>query len=121
MIIVGIGVDLVSVERTERMVKRFGHRFFSRFFNDSEKVPSKIERVASRIAAKEAVLKVLKTGLSKGMRWRDVEIVGGEAAAPEVRLHNTALLVAEQLSIKRIHLSLTHQGGFAVAVAVGEA
>lgn len=118
MSVAGIGVDLIGVERVRKLKERFGERFFGRFFGEGEAVPRSVESVAGRIAAKEAVMKVLKTGWGRGVRWVDVVIVeGGE---PKVVLQNKALAVANELGIGRIHLSITHDGGFAVAVAVGE-
>ena len=116
--IVGIGIDAVDIERINSVISRWGEKFFSRVFSESER-PSGVESIAGRIAAKEAVMKVLKTGWGKGVRWVDVVIVGeGE---PKVVLKNKALEVANRLGIGRIHLSIAHDGGFAVAVAVGEA
>lgn len=112
-------MDIIGVERVRKSKEQFGERFLEKFFGEGETVPGSVESVAGRIAAKEAVMKVLKTGWGKGVRWVDVVIVGeGE---PKVVLKNKALEVANRLGIGRIHLSIAHDGGFAVAVAVGEA
>lgn len=115
--IAGIGIDIVSVERIKGIIARWGERFLTKVFSGEEEL-SRVESIAGRFAAKEAVLKVLKTGWGGGVGWKDVWIIGG--GEPKVVLRNRALMVARRLSIKRIHLSVTHQSGLALAVAVGE-
>ena len=69
-----VGVDIVSVERFERARQRWGHRFLRRVFTEAElqECQGRIQSLAARFAAKEAVMKVLGTGYSNGICWRDI-------------------------------------------------
>ena len=78
------------------------------------------ECLGGRFAAKEAALKALGTGLSHGIAWRDVELVGGEAQRPSIAFHRAAKNIAERMGVAKIHVSITHDGGKAVAVVVLE-
>lgn len=121
--VVGIGIDLVDVSRVERAVGRYGTRFLDRVFTPREQVVYQrgrsCERLAARFAAKEAVMKALGTGRSRGVGWRDIEVVG-ESGPPRVHLRGKALDVARGLGIQTIYISLTHEGDSAAAVAVAQ-
>ncbi|RMG85025.1 MAG: holo-ACP synthase [Candidatus Dadabacteria bacterium] len=120
----GVGSDLVEIRRIAAALERHGERFLRRVFRPGEErrdgtvLPP--ESLAARFAAKEAVLKALGTGWSAGVRWTDVEITGGRGQPPAVRLHGQALRRAEALGGARIHLSLSHDAGLALAFAVLE-
>jgi holo-[acyl-carrier protein] synthase len=73
---------------------------------------------ASRFAAKEAVLKALGTGWGGKIAWREIEVIGPRGKVPEVRLSGRARLAAEERGVRRLHLSLSHDGDYAVAVVV---
>jgi holo-[acyl-carrier protein] synthase len=125
-VIVGIGIDIVQLGRIRDMVGRHGDRFLARIFTEGERaycarMTDAVPSLAARFAAKEAVLKALGTGWSRGIGWRDVEVVRGETGPPRIELHGEAAAVAAHLGANRFHLSLTHDGGAAVAVAVLEA
>jgi len=126
-VILGVGLDVVEVARIERLV---GHgaeddrsrRFLDRCFTPGEQAAcerrhDRANCLAARFAAKEAVSKAL--GAPPGIRWIDVEVVR-EAGAPRVRLAGAAEQAARQRGVEEIHLSLTHDGGIAAAVAVLE-
>jgi len=76
------------------------------------------DRLSTRLAAKEAVLKVLGTGI-RGVSLRDVEIVSAPEGKPTVRLHGPAADRAEELRLIGIEISLCHEKDFALAVAAG--
>ncbi|RMG57374.1 MAG: holo-ACP synthase [Deltaproteobacteria bacterium] len=124
--IVGVGVDTVPVERIRRLLEKFGDRFVRRVYTEQEREyalsrPRRAaEILAGRFGVKEAVMKVLGTGKSSGVLWRDVETVRGEKGKPEVRLHGRARELAETLGITDVHVSITHDGGMAVAFVVAE-
>jgi holo-[acyl-carrier protein] synthase len=77
-------------------------------------------RYAARFAAKEAVLKALGTGLARGMRWQDVEIVSQPDRVPRVSLHGRVADVARRLGVRAVQVSLAHDGDYALACAVTE-
>jgi holo-[acyl-carrier protein] synthase len=121
--IVGVGTDLVSIPRMRSALTRFRDRLCRRLYTPEERAegeqrPLPEVHFASRFAAKEAVLKALGTGWGMGIAWREVEVVGSRGKAPVVRLSGRARLVAEGRGIRHIHLSLSHDGDYAVAFVV---
>ena len=78
--IVGLGLDIAEIDRIEAAIARHGAAFIERLFTPGEvayceKYKNKFERYAGRFAAKEAAMKALGTGWSRGVRWVDVEVV----------------------------------------------
>ncbi len=124
MHILGIGTDIIEIHRIETMVKKWGNKFLSRVFCRDEILYAQSKgaffhsSLAARFAAKEAVLKALGTGLS-GARWPDIEIVSHHGC-PQVVLRGSIREKAEKLLVKKIHLSLSHCGEYALAFAVAE-
>jgi holo-[acyl-carrier protein] synthase len=124
--IVGTGIDIVEISRVRSMLDRYGDRFVERVFTESESgyaFSSAIlsaERFAGRFAVKEAVLKALGTGKSQGILWRDVETVRAPSGKPEVRLHGEAASWLARIGGDRVHATITHDGGKAVAFVVIE-
>jgi holo-[acyl-carrier protein] synthase len=123
--IAGIGVDIVEVGRVRDLLTRYRDRFVRRVFTDAEARYAggsvrEAERLAGRFAVKEAVLKAFGTGKSQGMLWRDVETVRGPMGRPEVILHGKALKYMKKMNGDRIHVSITHDGGKAVAFVIIE-
>lgn len=120
--IVGLGVDLVPIERAGMLLARHGSRFLARCFGAAEVVrPADPAHVAGLLAAKEAAFKALGTGWGQGVGWRDVAVARDSAGAPAIALHGAAAVRAETLGVTRSHLSISHAGGIAVAVVVLEA
>lgn len=123
--VVGIGVDIVQIDRIERLLERHGDRFLARVMTDGERAycarhKNPTPSIAARFAAKEAVLKALGTGWSGGIRWQDVEVVRGDAGPPVIALHGAAAAIAAGKGVVRTHLSLAHDAGAAVATVVLE-
>lgn len=104
--VVGIGIDIVSIKRIEDVVKRFDNRFIDRIFTKEEqKFLKKIETIAGRFAAKEAAFKAYNA-ISN---WHDVEVRGGKI--PFLRLNGVCVSINPRVSI-------THDAGVAAAVVV---
>ena len=123
--IAGIGVDIVDVSRVAKLLERYGERFLRRVFTDSEATYAKsganpAERLAGRFAVKEAVMKALGTGKSQGILWRDVETIRGPLGKPAVRLHGQAVRWLRYRRGERVHASIAHDGGKAVAFVILE-
>ncbi len=122
--IVGVGIDLVPVERIARILERYGERFEEKLFTDGERAYCRArarpaEHFAARFAAKEAVLKAL--GVPDGLQWHELEVVSPPAGgAPSLRLGGEAARAAERRGVARVHLSLSHAGGQATAVVIAE-
>ncbi len=118
--IVGIGVDLVEVDRMEKAM--FGHpdRFRKRVFTALEVEycePRKnhFEHYAARFAAKEAVMKALGTGWRKGVAFSEIEVCRTEAGKPEIVLHGKTKQQAEKAGVLHAYLSISHTKRYAVA------
>lgn len=123
--VVGIGVDACEVRRVARELARNDGAFRERVFTPAEisdctsrRYPAR--HFAARFAAKEAVLKALGTGLPDIGALREVEVRTRPGGAPELRLHARLARTARSLGVRRLHLSLTHTGAFAIASVVLE-
>jgi holo-[acyl-carrier protein] synthase len=115
-----LGVDIVKVDRIAAAIERFGMRFANRVLTEREQryVRQRPETFAGRWAAKEAVSKVLGLGV-RGVGWKDIEVERLPTGQPSIVLHGRAEGRARQLGMGRIAVSITHDGGFALAVAFG--
>ena len=114
----GVGIDLLEIERLERALER-RPSLAERLFTDGERAYAQTRarpamHLAARFCAKEAVAKALQL---RAWSWRDIEVVGGGDAPPEVRLAGTAAERARELGIE-VKISLTHTAGMAGAVAL---
>jgi holo-[acyl-carrier protein] synthase len=123
--IAGIGVDIVDVARVQALLDRYGERFLRRVYTEAETAYAmggwnRAERLAGRFAVKEAMMKALGTGKSQGILWRDVETLRARSGKPEVRLHGQAGRWAKLRGGGAVHVSITHDGGKAVAFVILE-
>jgi len=123
--IAGIGVDIVDIARIQALLDRYGERFLRRVYTGAETAyamrgANTAERLAGRFAVKEAVMKALGTGKSQGILWRDVETVPGRFGKPEVRLHGQAVRWARMRDGGTVQVSITHDGGKAMAFVILE-
>lgn len=123
MKVIGIGIDVVEVDRIKSSVEKFSERFLNRVFTESEqkycykqKMPEL--HLAARFAAKEAIAKAFGTGIGKEVRWLDMEILRKESGEPEVKLRGDARGYSRQRGVGQIMVSLTHAKQFAAANAV---
>ena len=119
MAVVGIGVDAVLVERFVASLARTPG-LEARLFTDGERGRPDVsmESRAARFAAKEAVAKAI--GAPKGLRWHDVEVHTEETGRPRLAVTGAVAEAAALLGIAHWHLSLSHDGGIAVAMVVAE-
>jgi holo-[acyl-carrier protein] synthase len=118
--ILGVGVDLTSIDRMRAFLERWGDRASRRCFTEGERAYCCARRhqeihFAARFAAKEAVAKALGTGINRGVNWKGIEVVRRPGGPPRIHLHGGARRVAEAMGVRRIHLSLGHEGNFAIA------
>jgi holo-[acyl-carrier protein] synthase len=115
-----IGVDAVHIPTWERHLQIGGERLLARTYRPAEICFSagRVERLSSRLAGKEAVLKVLGTGI-RGVSLHEVEIVSTAVGRPTVTLHDRARAAADELGLDRIEVSLCHEHDYAFAVAAG--
>jgi holo-[acyl-carrier protein] synthase len=123
--IVGTGIDISEVPRIAESIQRFGDRFLRRIFTEGEiqyceSKANRIERYAARFAAKEAAMKALGTGWSRGVRWRDIEVSRQPGSRPTIKFHGKAAEFAAKLKATNVALSLSHTPQQAIAQVILE-
>ena len=124
--ILGLGTDIVAVERIAALIDRHGDRFLQRVFHPAElelareRGAAAAATLAARWAAREALLKALGRPIG-GIPYRDVEVVRGADGPVSLHLHGRAAQAAADLGASRVHLSLSHERAYAVATVVLEA
>ena len=124
MAIVGLGLDVVELDRIRRSWDRFGQAFARRILTAQEQSLLRpalaVPYLAARFAAKEAAAKALGVGFSQGVTFHQIEVAPLPSGKPELFLHGTAKALAHKLGVVRIHISLTHGRDTAAAVVVLE-
>jgi holo-[acyl-carrier protein] synthase len=123
--IIGTGIDVVEVPRVAATIERFGDRFLHRIFTEGEirycqSKANRVERFAARFAAKEAGMKALGTGWSRGVRWCDVEVQRQPGGRPTLVFHGKAAEFARKLGMSRSAISLSHTAAEAIAHVILE-
>ena len=114
--IIGVGVDVCEIARLERLA-RTTPRLVERLFTPEERgLPA--SSLAARFAAKEAVAKAL--GAPGNLSWQDAWVVRGPAGAPSLHVRGSVAARAAALGVRSWHVSLSHDGGVAVAVVIAE-
>jgi holo-[acyl-carrier protein] synthase len=116
-VIVGVGIDVVDIQRFELALERTPG-MSARLFTEHELASTGVASLAARFAAKEAVAKAL--GAPGNLRWTDAEVVTEESGRPVLRLTGDVADLASALGIRSWHLSLSHDGGIAAAFVVAE-
>ncbi len=113
-----IGVDIVTISRIEKMIEKFGNKALSKFLRPKEIKLAKVPSTAAGFwAAKEAASKAIGTGIGKQCRFHDIKISKDENGAPKLKYKKH---IRKKFKIKSSHLSITHDGGFAIAVVANE-
>lgn len=123
--VLGIGSDLIEIDRISTSILRFGDRFLRRVFTPDEiaycqRKKNSAESFAARFAAKEAAAKALGTGISHGIAWPEIEVVRQPSGQPTLRLTGRALHRASRMGVRNSSLSLTHSRNFSLAFVVLE-
>ena len=124
-VIIGLGIDLIELGRVRKTLERFGERFLRRVYTEGEiryccakadPVPS----LAGRFAVKEAAMKALGTGYSRGVWFRRIEVARRKGEAPTLLFHGGAKDRADAMGVDRASISITHERGMAAAVVILE-
>jgi holo-[acyl-carrier protein] synthase len=124
---VGVGIDLVDLDRIRTLLANKGERAMARFFSEDERKylasrPDATGHAAARIAAKEAVYKALQSiPGARGVGWREIEVSRDGDGRPAILLHGLAARLSEERGGLHIQISLTHSASAAGAVALVEA
>ena len=117
--VIGLGIDATDIDRIADTIERYGERFLKRIFTDGEIAYCTRRRVpaihfAGRFAAKEAAMKALGTGHSRGVLWRDVEVVR-RGGPPQLTFHGGAARRLEEMGGRSTLLTITHSDQLALA------
>lgn len=111
-----IGTDIIQIQRIKSLVEKYGDNFKQRFLCESEIASlKKVESIAGYWAAKEAISKALGCGIGKRLAFHDITITKDAYGAPLFTLSQKAQALHK---VKSTSLSISHDGGFAIAVAV---
>jgi holo-[acyl-carrier protein] synthase len=123
---IGVGIDLVDLERVRLLLANKGERAMTRFFSEREReyLATRIDatgHAAARIAAKEAVYKAMQSLRgARAIGWRDIEVSRDAEGKPAIELHGLAARLSDESGGLRIQVSLTHSATSAGAIAVVE-
>ncbi|NMB26684.1 MAG: NAD(P)H-hydrate dehydratase [Tissierellia bacterium] len=122
--IIGNGVDIVKISRIENLLIEKKYNFLNKIFTEKEikyinKRNHSLETISGMFASKEAVSKILGTGVGK-VNWKDIEILHDEKGKPYVKLYNEGFNLCRKLGIDRVYLSVSHEKEYAIAFAIGE-
>ncbi len=123
--ILGTGIDLVRIERIASALERWPRRFEQRVFSDRERADcgrrgSPPVHYSGRFAVKEAMMKAVGTGWRRGIRWTEIECLNDSSGRPRVETRGAMQALLEQRGVRTIHVSLSHDGEYAVAHVVLE-
>jgi holo-[acyl-carrier protein] synthase len=122
MTIIGLGIDATEIPRINETMKIYGDRFLQRIFTPGEIAYCQAKRhsaqhFAARFAVKEAAMKALGTGHSRGVLWRDVEVVR-HGGPPQLRFHGGAARRFEALGGRSSVVTITHTDTLALAQVI---
>ena len=123
--IIGIGIDSVSIPRIRNLIDKYGDRFLGKIFTDHEIEESANRRdyaqfFAARFAAREAFFKALGTGWGRGISLKEVGVVKNDHGKPGFSFSEKTMVALEERDIVISHLSLTHDGEYAQAFVILE-
>ena len=113
-----IGIDITVISRIEKLLTKYDKKYLNKFLTTSEiSLAKKSSTIAGFWAAKEAASKAIGTGIGKKCSFFDIKISKTKANAPKIKYSKK---LRKKYNIKKSHLSITHDGGFAIAVVVNE-
>ena len=119
MNIIGIGIDATDLHRVAELLERYGDRFLRRVFTDGEiayctKRRDPVPHLAGRFAVKEAAMKALGTGQSRGVVWKDIEVIRA-GGPPRLKFEGGAARRAGEMGVTKSLVTITHSETLAFA------
>jgi len=119
--ILGIGIDIIEIERIKKSVEEYGDAFLNKVFTKVEldyclSKKNKFQHLAARFAGKEAISKALSTGWAKGFKWKDVEIFNEPSGLPKVKLKNE--LESFIANNKELKITMSHSDNYVTCFAI---
>ena len=123
--IFGTGIDIIEVDRIKNSIQKYSDRFKKKIFtqkeiDDCHSQADPAKHFAARFTVKEAVLKCFGTGMTGGILWKDIEVDKLNSGQPVLNLHGNGKKLFNQLKLKHIHVSITHDKTYAAAHAIAE-
>lgn len=124
--IIATGIDIIEIERFRKTLERYERLFLDHVFTTEEQAAAPANATtraayfAARWAVKEAVAKVLGTGIGEHCAWTDLAVHRSPEGKPSVSLAGKAAETAKRLGLARIHVSISHERHYACAIAIGE-
>ena len=123
--IFGTGIDIIEIDRIKNSIQKYSDRFKKKIFTQKEidychSQADPAKHFAARFTVKEAVLKCFGTGMTGGILWKDIEIDKLNSGQPIINLHGNGKKLFNQLKLKHIHVSITHDKTYAAAQAIAE-
>jgi holo-[acyl-carrier protein] synthase len=123
--IFGTGIDIIEVDRIKNSIRKYSGRFKKKIFTQKEidychSQADPAKHFAARFTVKEAVLKCFGTGMTGGILWKDIEVGKLSSGQPVLNLHGNGKKLFNQLKLKHIHVSITHDKTYAAAHAIAE-
>lgn len=120
--VLGLGIDIIEVERVKGAHERFGDRFLARILTLEEReyclsMSNPYPHMAARFSAKEAVSKAFTTGIGKYLKWTSVSVYNGKRMEPLVRLDSQARALLKKVGGTSVLISLSHTNVYANAIA----
>jgi holo-[acyl-carrier protein] synthase len=121
--IIGLGIDVIEIERIRNLVNKYGDAFLNRCFDKREieycnSKANRYQHYAGKFTVKEAVFKALKMHWTEGFKWKDITIINNNYGVPEACLSGLLKERADELEITTVHISVSHCHQYAVAVAL---
>ncbi len=108
-----VGIDIVNIDRIKKLIKKFGLKKL-KFLNEDEFYTNKSESIAGIFATKEAFSKALGTGIGKEFSFKDISILKDIKGKPFIKINSS------KIKIKNCDISISHDGGFAIAAVIVE-
>jgi holo-[acyl-carrier protein] synthase len=123
--IVGIGTDIIKIERMTALFERHGKAFVNRIFTEEERTEAAtrknpIEYYAGRWAAKESLSKALQCGIGRNCSWQDINIQNTPEGNPQLFLIGSAAEKASDINAVNLHVSISHEREYACAMVILE-
>lgn len=121
--ILGIGIDIIEIERFQKAIEKWGDPFLTKVFTDREIAYARKRRFspqhfAARFATKEAVFKAFGDDKASIRKWTDIEIFNDTNGKPFIEFHGDAKRLQSRRKVRDVKVSMAHSGGHAVANAV---
>jgi len=123
--IFGTGIDIIEVDRIKNSIQKYSDRFKKKIFTQKEidychSQADPAKHFAARFTVKEAVLKCFGKGMTGAILWKDIEVDKLNSGQPVLNLYGNGKELFNQLNLKHIHISITHDKTYAVAHAIAE-